>query len=90
MPDQADSRSDEMTGTVDEGKAVDIGYLDCSKAFNTVFHDILTVHTLNKFAVNIKLGGMVDTPDSCTEIQRDLNRLEKWADRNLMKFNKGK
>jgi len=32
---------DEMTGWVDEGRAVDVVYLDFSKAFNTVSHNIL-------------------------------------------------
>ncbi|PKU38186.1 rna-directed dna polymerase from mobile element jockey-like [Limosa lapponica baueri] len=46
--------------------------------------------TLCKFADDMKLGGVTDRPEGCAAIQRDLNRLEKWADRNLTKFNKGK
>jgi len=37
-----------------------------------------------------KLGGVVDTPEGYAAIQRDLNRLESWAQRNLMELNKGK
>jgi len=32
---------DQVTHRVDEGKAVDIIYLDCSKVFDTVLHSIL-------------------------------------------------
>lgn len=32
---------------------------------------------------------MADTPDNFPVIQRGVNRVEKWANRNLMKFNKG-
>jgi len=33
---------------------------------------------------------MIDRPDGCAAIQRDLNRLEKWASRNFVRFHKGK
>ncbi|KAK4817611.1 hypothetical protein QYF61_020406 [Mycteria americana] len=59
---------DKVTRLVDEGKAVDVVYLDFSKAFDTVSHSIL----LDKLAAH----GL----DGCT-LHWVKNRLDGWAQR---------
>ncbi|GAB0204351.1 mitochondrial enolase superfamily member 1 [Grus japonensis] len=46
--------------------------------------------TLMKFVYDNKLSGEADTSEGTATLQEDLGRLEEWANKNLMKFNKDK
>lgn len=57
--------------------------------FNIFINDL--DNALSKSADDTKLGVVVDTPGRCATIQRDAEKPEKWADKNLLKkFNKEK
>ncbi|GAB0204081.1 mitochondrial enolase superfamily member 1 [Grus japonensis] len=144
-----------VTCSVDVGQAVDIVYLDFSKAFSTIPHSLLLEKLMcygldkwsvrwvrrwligctqgvvvncsfsnwqpltsgvpqesilgqtlfnifisdlddgikcipMKFADDTKLSGEVDTSEGRATLQEDLDRLEEWANKNLMKFSKDK
>lgn len=45
---------------------------------------------LQQIYYDTKFGGVVDTTQRSAAIQRDFHKLDKWADRNVVKFSNGK
>lgn len=68
------------------------GLILCPILLNTFIYDLGDgiESTFTKFADGTKLGNKVDTSEGGAILQRDLDRLEEWASKNSMKFNKDK
>ncbi|KAJ7405101.1 hypothetical protein WISP_141931 [Willisornis vidua] len=71
------------TTWIDEGRAVNIVYLNFSKAFNR------DRCLLSKFKDDTKLGGVANIPEVCAVLQKDLDRLEGSTEQECLKLNKG-
>jgi len=58
--------------------------------FDIFFNASGIEYTFRKLGDHTKLSGASDSPSGWNAIQRELDKLKKWAHVNLMKFNNAK
>ncbi|KAK4806436.1 hypothetical protein QYF61_013929 [Mycteria americana] len=71
-----------------QGKKKDAG--NCQPVSHDTPVDKRSKGIVSRFVDDTELGGVAGTAAGCTAAQKDVGRLEKWAERKLIKFNKGK
>ncbi|GAB0204716.1 cAMP-dependent protein kinase inhibitor alpha [Grus japonensis] len=69
--------------------SVPLGSVFGSVLFNIFINDIVG-SSAPSANLQMTLSGVVDMPEGQDAIQRDLDKLEKWACVNLMRFNKAR
>ena len=68
---------DYLTTNLDNGQSVDVAYLDFTKAFDSVPHNLL-IHKLSKYGISgILLGWLTDYLSQRTQFVRILNKISK-------------
>eukprot|EP00061_Rhincodon_typus_P018011 g46989.t1 len=86
---------EEVTRKIDD-RAVDVVYLDFSKACDKIPHGRLISKVrshgiqegvVSKFADNTKIGGIVGSEEGFLRLQRDLDEMGQWAETWQMEFN---
>jgi len=69
-------------------KLVTIGVTQGPALFNVFINDQDNGTHCISGSLQTKLGCLADRPDGCAAIQRNLNTLDNWINRNLTKFEK--
>ena len=81
-----------INGTESDWRPITCGAPQGLVLFSILIRDLVKgiEFTLINFASDTKLGGVTDTLEGCTTILKVLERLQIWAERKSMRFNKSK